>query len=916
MVHAFDLWVGDKQVTMDNYSDIKPSGLTNGSISYNPDKKELTLKNVTFSTTGPYYFVQNTGIDGLKIYLNGDCSVTTYKDAFLLEKNTTIQALGYSGKLTITTNTANTNAAGLWLKNGAYVNVYWTDLVINAAFPIYGNTSNETVNMNCSTLAAQTNSSNAAVQGLKNFYLTSVHYENSSYKFSNGRVVDGSGNGATSVTTKANLRVNRQIVDLNATDVTTYSYGGYAGVSSGNIQWDKSTKTLTFNNVIQLCSNGYYNIDNQSVDGLKVIFKGTNTLSNSSADVIKSAKNLIIDGQNSATANLKATSNSNSWGIWMKDSNLTINNITLNVDAYQTGIFSQGKNSTLTINSANIDVNTRSTNGECKAIGNFANCNMSGSDVSLPSNCCYRKSLKGFGTVSALSADVTIKTINAYYPVSILGHQLNDVNYSAFDGLTSGTISYGSSTKKLTLNNVTIKSPDGNNEPAIYYWGGGNITLTGSNSITSAGMCFKFSSNAEINGSGSLNAKSEKSHCFSVYGTNTQITFNTTNSVVTQAAVYGYYGNISDKLILKKSSTDINQYNFAGEGGAISNLGELILDESGYQMDFDNSKYSAQNVGLYFAERKILKNNGEEVKDIYGVSFKSIKEDLGIEVAGKKLYRVSDSATDLIYVGSPYLNVTNGKSAAYYNPSTKTLTLNNATIKDNVSNLRMLKVNSSASGLIIDLKGTNTIETMGSSGLYVNDNVTVTIKGSDKNTLTAKGVNYGAFLSKGSTLHVNGAQVCFGDEDNTKYGLGNDNSMDDGEGGTLKISNSGAVKAAGKTWAIRSLKKFELASDIYLSRPSNGDIKTYGSGYGVYVGSKLATMAVLSNGKTIFDKMKGDVNNDGEITMSDAYAVVSYYLATTKPANFDVTLADMTNDGEITMADAYAIVVIYLESNK
>ena len=59
----------------------------------------------------------------------------------------------------------------------------------------------------------------------------------------------------------------------------------------------------------------------------------------------------------------------------------------------------------------------------------------------------------------------------------------------------------------------------------------------------------------------------------------------------------------------------------------------------------------------------------------------------------------------------------------------------------------------------------------------------------------------------------------------------------------------------------------------------------------------------------------GDVNGDGSITMSDANAVVNYYLATTKPSDFNKAAGDVNNDGTITMSDANMIVNMFLSGN-
>ncbi|MBQ3805241.1 MAG: BspA family leucine-rich repeat surface protein [Prevotella sp.] len=60
---------------------------------------------------------------------------------------------------------------------------------------------------------------------------------------------------------------------------------------------------------------------------------------------------------------------------------------------------------------------------------------------------------------------------------------------------------------------------------------------------------------------------------------------------------------------------------------------------------------------------------------------------------------------------------------------------------------------------------------------------------------------------------------------------------------------------------------------------------------------------------------KGDVNGDNTITMADANAVVNYYLAATKPEDFDVTAADVNGDDDITMADANQIVNMFLNGD-
>lgn len=56
----------------------------------------------------------------------------------------------------------------------------------------------------------------------------------------------------------------------------------------------------------------------------------------------------------------------------------------------------------------------------------------------------------------------------------------------------------------------------------------------------------------------------------------------------------------------------------------------------------------------------------------------------------------------------------------------------------------------------------------------------------------------------------------------------------------------------------------------------------------------------------------GDVDGDGQITMSDANMVVNHYLGNATLS--DVKAADVDGDGKITMSDANAIVNMYLSN--
>ena len=59
--------------------------------------------------------------------------------------------------------------------------------------------------------------------------------------------------------------------------------------------------------------------------------------------------------------------------------------------------------------------------------------------------------------------------------------------------------------------------------------------------------------------------------------------------------------------------------------------------------------------------------------------------------------------------------------------------------------------------------------------------------------------------------------------------------------------------------------------------------------------------------------IKGDANNDGQVTITDAVAIVNYILGNAS-ANFNLFAADVNRDGNITITDAVGVVNIILNS--
>ena len=87
--------IGGFNVTSDNYQNIKPNGLKQGKVTYDPSSNTVTLNNVVINRTGSgYRAILNTGCEGLTIVLIG-CTLTADDAAPVkLETNTSIYVKG------------------------------------------------------------------------------------------------------------------------------------------------------------------------------------------------------------------------------------------------------------------------------------------------------------------------------------------------------------------------------------------------------------------------------------------------------------------------------------------------------------------------------------------------------------------------------------------------------------------------------------------------------------------------------------------------------------------------------------------------------------------------------------------------------------------------------------------------------
>ncbi len=275
---------------------------------------------------------------------------------------------------------------------------------------------------------------------------------------------------------------------------------------------------------------------------------------------------------------------------------------------------------------------------------------------------------------------------------------------------------------------------------------------------------------------------------------------------------------------------------------------------------------------------------------------------------------------------------------ASYDPDTKTLYLEDASIAELTSiggyalqtTLDTLRINvtgdcsiSSSKGTAIFatsrnvvISGTGTLDiTAGANGIVMNNTSTNTLDIDGKVTVNVTADSYG----------IQGREyiqrVGLTGTTKTYYRT------------TLKVGGEGSkLSVNGTTKCFQTLGGFIPADGYKVTSPSRTAF--YGTFEGVAYntfckvtlsisgkdkiggGSATTTLTPVKGTAVVIEKpvtyQIGDVNHDGEITMADANMVVNYYLATTKPSDFDKTLADVNGDDDITMADANMIVNMFL----
>lgn len=745
---SYNLWVGGVQVTDDNMSNIVPNGLTSGKIYYIKEANCLILNSVVLSADEDKGCILNTMESGLYVRFDGINRLTSNGNANTIYSTTQLNLSGISTDtpptLYLTCNTDESKGYSAIYQNSS------SDLSIKNLY-----LEAKSTGMHCIigkndtpfyTSASQIHAE-AGVNAISRFsswkmsdrgkLTESCYYDTSSkcVRSSEGQVV----NQCMLVN---GLYIGYCMPNIDLESVTCNP----KGLTLGTITWSKSANKLTLDGVTFEASNRFVN--NVNVPDLIIETKNENNITCPEAAAFGSYVNTQFIGSGRLQVSGK-------YGISIIDNaKITINiNAVVRFDGERYGYYGYHHSTRPNCDLVLVKAGEKSDyyfSGGTSGITLCSHLILDEMDFyyseELGTACCYfdenSHDVRSIGGNVVSGTDINFYKVTKKYPIYIAGKQLNNCNFVAGPGspyITTGSINYSPDDNILTLDGVTM---DASNDDEIIgikttsEAGDLTIDLVGSENqkLTTSSDVIDLSSNTTISGSTRIYLNSTKESGITTRN-GCSVTLNTSTFMEIKGAKYGYWGNGAsmEKLILKKKLEDNRAYRFVGNEGTIYNVKNLVLDNMDFWDGYSITAHPEDGYlnGCYFEDGAMRVNGGEIAKG--RIAFGSIKKRYPVYICGKQLVSTNSAYANSeydIYIGSPYIS--SGSTSVVYNPSTQTLTLDNAEVNYNNEeylNHGIISTDENTT-LNVNVKDYNTLtSTNAYSGLWLGENSDVTIDG-------------------------------------------------------------------------------------------------------------------------------------------------------------------------------------------
>ena len=681
---SYGLQIAGVDITSKNYDQINTIDGVSGTVYYDHLTNTLTLNNATIDAGDKGRAISNNGVSNLNIQVTGTNNIKSSSAGILLLKPTTIKGDG-------TLNTASTTDCGIFTTSSPLT---IEDCTVNATglWGIAGSTSSSSergVTIRNATVSAQ--GSYGSICDIDRLTLDNVTILSPT-----GAAYDSSlkcvARNGTMVTDKVVIGAISYGLKIAGVSITSANYDKINTIDgvSGTVKYDPTTKTLTLENATIDAGNKDQGILNQNVPDLNIQVNGTNKITSFSSSVAINQTTTI-----SGTGTLNTTSKENC-DIFLNNSALSIENCTVNATG-RWGIagWSGATNETLTIRNATVTAQGR--NG---SICDIANLTLLETAILAPNGAAFSSSLK---CVALNGTKVTDKVVIHPFTcgIEIAGTPVtldNCNDLSVIDGV-SGTVKYDPVTKTLLLNKANINLSG--HIPGIYNKDVSDLTIKvidNTNKITvgyKAGIAINKPTKIKGYAGGILKITSI-GDC-GIYMPNSPLTIEDCQvSAEGRYGIAGYDGSDSEILTIRSAGVAAE-----GRDGTICNIKNLVLGQG----------CSIRPMGVtYDSILQCMAYNGTPYKDRVVITV----ETYDIYIAG---VRITGGNYDRI-------NTIEGVSGTVtYDPTTKTLKLDNATIQGN-NDITYQAIEHAIPNLTILVTGTNNI-TGSENGILITQPTTI-----------------------------------------------------------------------------------------------------------------------------------------------------------------------------------------------
>ena len=375
-IEKYGLLIGGIDVTSANYDAIDQLPGVTGSLSYDPTQKILKMAYVNIPTDDDKVAVHNQSVDGLKIEMTGNNTMSGGTGC-ILERPTTITG---SGNMTIT----GTKGCGVALKN-TMLTIKGVEVRVSGATEGISGDKSAGCGLAVNDAHVEAEGSQGSVVGISKLQLNTCYIKEPSGAAFDATLKGVAAKGALvkeKVVMTPPVKYGVMVAGVEVTVDNCADLSVIDGVK-GTVSYDPATKTLTLKDAT-IDKSGDYNIYNYGLDGLKIKVLGTNSLTSDNDISINLKEEATFVGNGT----LKIKSNYYGIGIRRDEVNCTISECKMYIEGVD-GIDGYFVENDLTIRGAYIELDCRDD-----LITYITNLHLVDCEIKQPKGAVYDTALK------------------------------------------------------------------------------------------------------------------------------------------------------------------------------------------------------------------------------------------------------------------------------------------------------------------------------------------------------------------------------------------------------------------------------------------------------------------------------------------------------------------------------------------